>query len=183
VLASLGNNELKMKLKSKPVKEMKKTTKKTAPTSTTVAAAAASKPAGRVSVAGKSVAAPVVSKPVTTAAPVAPKAATLTAAAKSVATTVPVVNKPSSPKSTSTTTIEARIDVGFGNQLFVRGQGEGLSWDRGVPLQCVDSQTWRLVVPAKDKLQIKLLINDSVWAKGEDVVVTPGKRVELVPAF
>jgi hypothetical protein len=80
-------------------------------------------------------------------------------------------------------TIEAKIDVGFGNRLFLRGQGEGLSWDRGTPLECVDSQTWRLVVPSKDKLQFKLLINDNVWAKGEDVVVTPGKRVELVPAF
>lgn len=80
-------------------------------------------------------------------------------------------------------TIEAKIDVGFGNRLFLRGHGEGLSWDRGTPLECVDSQTWRLIVPAKDKLQFKLLINDSVWAKGEDVVVPPGKRVELVPAF
>jgi hypothetical protein len=84
---------------------------------------------------------------------------------------------------TSPITIEARIDVGFGNRLFLRGQGEGLSWDRGTPLECVDSQTWRLIVPSKDKLQFKLLINDSVWAKGEDVVATPGKRVELVPAF
>ena len=84
---------------------------------------------------------------------------------------------------TTPITIEAKIDVGFGNRLFLRGQGEGLSWDRGTPLECVDSQTWRLIVASKDKLQFKLLINDSVWAKGEDVVVTPGKRVELVPAF
>ena len=84
---------------------------------------------------------------------------------------------------TSPITIEAKIDVGFGNRLFLRGQGEGLSWDRGTPLECVDSQTWRLIVPSKDKLQFKLLINDSVWAKGEDVVATPGKHVEVVPAF
>jgi hypothetical protein len=87
------------------------------------------------------------------------------------------------PGRASNTTIEAKIDVGFGNRLFLRGQGEGLSWDHGIPLECVDSQTWRLIVPAKDKLQFKLLINDCVWAKGEDVVVPPGKRVELVPAF
>ncbi|MBP9903112.1 MAG: hypothetical protein KBH45_16755, partial [Verrucomicrobia bacterium] len=89
----------------------------------------------------------------------------------------------SSVTAASPITIEAKIDVGFGNNLFVRGQGSGLSWDHGIPLECVDSQTWRLIVPAKDKVQFKLLINDSVWAKGEDVVVTPGKRVELVPAF
>ena len=122
-----------------PVKEMKKTTKKSAPT---VAAAAS------LSVA-----------------------------------TVPAVRQSAGPARASNPTIEAKIDVGFGNRLFLRGQGEGLSWDHGIPLECVDSQTWRLIVPAKDKLQFKLLINDSVWAKGEDVVVTPGKRVEIVPAF
>lgn len=100
-----------------------------------------------------------------------------TATAPTAPTSVPA------PLKTAPITIEARIDVGFGNQLFLRGQGEGLSWDRGTPLECVDSQTWRLILPSKDKLQFKLLINDSLWAKGEDVVATPGKRVELIPAF
>jgi hypothetical protein len=81
------------------------------------------------------------------------------------------------------TVIEAKIDVGFGNQLYLRGQGAGLSWDRGIPLECVDSKKWRLTVPVEDKLLFKLLLNDSVWAKGEDVVVTPGQRVEITPAF
>lgn len=80
-------------------------------------------------------------------------------------------------------TIEAKIDIGFGNNLFVRGQGAGLSWERGTPLENVDSKTWRLTVPAKDKVQFKLLINDSVWAQGEDLVATPGKKVEVTPAF
>jgi hypothetical protein len=80
-------------------------------------------------------------------------------------------------------TIEAKIDVGFGNNLFVRGQGGGLSWDRGLPLENVDSKTWRLTVPTKDEVQFKLLINDTVWAKGEDLVAPPGKKVEVSPAF
>jgi len=108
--------------------------------------------------------------------------ATVPAPSKFSATT-PAVSQRAGPARASSTTIEAKIDVGFGNRLFLRGQGEGLSWDHGIPLECVDSQTWRLIVPAKDKLQFKLLINDNVWAKGEDVVVPPGKRVKLVPAF
>ena len=80
-------------------------------------------------------------------------------------------------------TIEAKIDVGFGNNLFVRGQGEGLSWERGIPLENVDPKTWRLTVPAKDKVQFKLLINDAVWCKGEDLIAAPGKKVEVTPAF
>src|ERR1043166_9073279 len=75
------------------------------------------------------------------------------------------------------TTIEAKIDVGFGNNLFLRGQGAGLSWERGTPLACVDAKTWRWAAPVTDKLTFKLLLNDKVWAQGEDVMVTPGKRL------
>lgn len=81
------------------------------------------------------------------------------------------------------TTIEAKIDVGFGNNLYVRGEGAGLSWDHGTPLKCVDPQTWQLSVEAKDPLKFKLLLNDAVWMAGDDIVAAPGKRVEITPAF
>ena len=81
------------------------------------------------------------------------------------------------------TVIEAKIDVGFGNNLFVRGQGAGLSWERGTPLTCVGPDTWRWTAEATDRLKFKLLLNDRVWANGEDVVVPPGKQVEVKPAF
>jgi hypothetical protein len=84
---------------------------------------------------------------------------------------------------TANTTIEAKIDVGFGNQLFARGQGAGLSWERGTPLACVDSKTWRLQVPATDKLTFKLLLNDAVWSQGEDLTAAPGSRVQVTPKF
>ena len=83
----------------------------------------------------------------------------------------------------STTIIEAKVDVGFGNNLFVRGQGAGLSWQQGKPLTCVDGTTWRWTAEARETFQFKLLLNDRVWARGEDVVATPGKRVEIKPAF
>ena len=41
------------------------------------------------------------------------------------------------------TTIEVKLDVGFGNAVFLRGQGGGLTWEHGVPLSCVDGKTWR----------------------------------------
>lgn len=83
----------------------------------------------------------------------------------------------------SVTTIEAKIDVGYGNNLFVRGEGPGLSWDKGTPLKCVDSTTWQWAAEAGSPLKCKLLLNDSVWMSGEDLVVPPGKRVEVKPAF
>jgi hypothetical protein len=104
-------------------------------------------------------------------------------AKKSAAPAIPtsVVTSPAPGK--AMTTIEARADVGFGNNLFVRGQGAGLSWDRGTPLRCLDGQTWRWSAPAEHKLTFKLLLNDAVWAKGADIVAAPGSRVEVSPAF
>ncbi|MGO8930142.1 MAG: hypothetical protein ACLQU3_25005 [Limisphaerales bacterium] len=80
--------------------------------------------------------------------------------------------------------VEAKINVGLGNHLFIRGQGDGLSWFEGVPLNCVDATTWVWSTRhAKEKVVFKLLLNDQVWAKGEDVVVEAGRKIEVVPFF
>jgi hypothetical protein len=80
-------------------------------------------------------------------------------------------------------TIEARIDVGFGNALYLRGEGLGLSWTQGVPLTCVDGKTWKWTGEATEQLKFKLLLNDQVWSQGEDLVATPGQKLEISPAF
>jgi hypothetical protein len=82
-----------------------------------------------------------------------------------------------------TVTIEAKIDVGFGNTLYLRGEGPGLNWNQGIPLTCVDDSTWKWSGPAAEALRFKLLLNDSVWSKGEDLVAAPGDKVEVAPAF
>lgn len=104
------------------------------------------------------------------------------AARRAVTTTTPRNNAVGETKR-PVTTIEAKVDVGFGNNLFVRGEGAGLSWEHGVPLKCVDPQTWQFSIPANDKLKFKLLLNDTVWAKGEDLVASPGQRIQIAPAF
>jgi hypothetical protein len=103
-------------------------------------------------------------------------------APKAPAATIPD-GKLAKPTRALPTTIEAHIDVGFGNQLYVRGQGPGLSWERGVPLKNVDPNTWQWSAAATDKLTFKLLINDSVWAQGADVTAAPGQKVEITPSF
>jgi hypothetical protein len=82
-----------------------------------------------------------------------------------------------------TVTIEAKVDVGFGNTLYLRGEGHGLSWNRGIPLTCVNGSTWKWSGEADDKMKFKLLINDAIWAKGEDLVAAPGDKIEIAPAF
>ncbi len=81
------------------------------------------------------------------------------------------------------TTIEVKRDVGFGNAIFMRGQGNGLTWERGLPLICVDSQTWRWSGLAKDPITFKLLINDKIWSSGSDLMVKPGQKLEVAPEF
>src|SRR6266513_3145258 len=77
------------------------------------------------------------------------KAATKKAAVKVIATR-PV-----------TTTIAAKIDIGFGNALYIRGEGPGLSWDRGVRMDCVTNDEWQLSLPESARpVTFKLLIND-----------------------
>jgi hypothetical protein len=90
---------------------------------------------------------------------------------------------PAAPTATKTVTIEARIDVGFGNRLYLRGEGTGLSWSRGIPLTCVEPSTWKWSGEAGDAVKFKLLLNDAVWCQGEDLVARPGQQVRLTPAF
>jgi len=111
--------------------------------------------------------------------------------AKAVAETPAPVTKTASPEAkqasggatSKSVTIEAKIDVGFGNTLYLRGEGQGLSWNQGIPLTCVDGATWKWTGEAKDQLKFKLLLNDAVWCQGEDLVAAPGQKLEISPAF
>ena len=122
--------------------------------------------------------APVAAAPIVTKSPVvAPVAASKPAKAAPVAEAKPVA------KASRSATIEAKIDVGFGNTLYLRGEGKGLNWNQGIPLTNVDGSTWQWSGEADEKLKVKLLLNDAVWAKGEDLVVAPGQKLQIAPAF
>ena len=57
-------------------------------------------------------------------------------------------------------------------------------WDKGLPLSCIDGSAWVWSTrQVKGKVVFKLLLNDQVWAKGEDVVVEAGRKIEVVPVF
>lgn len=76
-----------------------------------------------------------------------------------------------------------KVDVGYGNTLFLRGQGAGLTWEHGQPLVCVDGKTWRWSGEAKDPITFKILINDQIWSAGSDLTVAPGQKLEIAPEF
>ena len=92
--------------------------------------------------------------------------------------------KKSAKKSSSrkaATRVVARVDVGFGNAVFIRGEGAGLSWTKGVELECVSPVEW--AVELKGGATYKLLLNDELWAEGENGSVASGATDVTSPEF
>jgi hypothetical protein len=100
------------------------------------------------------------------------------------AATSPASPAPVTRPRAAAVTISAKIDVGFGNALFVRGSGAGLTWSKGTPLVCVAVDTWRVVLPVADNpFAFKFLLNDAEWSTGKDYLAGPGDTVTVTPAF
>jgi len=123
---------------------------------------------------------------------VAPTPTAIAAAAKTAAkkvmpkkkAPVAVAATPVRRSAPAATKIIALIDVGFGNTLYVRGEGPGLSWDKGVPLDCVIDDQWTFALKGVTKpVVFKLLINDLSWSAGEDYSVKPGESLTVTPTF
>ncbi|MDX2187492.1 MAG: hypothetical protein SFV32_11210 [Opitutaceae bacterium] len=124
-------------------------------------------------------------------APAKKKASVIPAASEVV---TPVVAAPAAPapapvakapaKAVVVTTITAQIDVGFGNALYLRGEGPGLSWEKGVLMDCVADDRWIFTLTdAERPVVFKFLLNDITWSTGEDYVAAPGASTAFTPAF
>ena len=112
-----------------------------------------------------------------------PKVAIAAAAVSAVKGLAPVVIAPK-PNTMVATTIIAQIDIGFGNILYIRGNGGGLSWDQGLAMENATADQWRITLGKTTKpVTFKFLVNDLTWSAGEDYVVEPGSTVTLVPTF
>ena len=121
-------------------------------------------------------------KPAVTAAKRPAVAAVKAAAPKAAAASAPGVKAPA--KKAAGTVITALVDVGFGNTLYVRGEGAGLSWDSGIPLASVADNQWEIALPAASSpIVYKFLINDFNWSVGEDFQSNSGSSVTVTPAF
>ena len=82
------------------------------------------------------------------------------------------------------TTIVARLDIGFGNALYLRGEGGGLGWDRGVLMSWVEGNFWRAVLEGTEaQVLFKFLVNDLTWNSGPNLSVAAGATLSVVPEF
>ena len=155
--------------------------KKSAAKTTTAPAAPA--PAAKKPAVAKKSPAPKAPAPAAPAAPAKAQKVKKTPAAPAVKAPKAQPKAKSKPATVSTT-IVAAIDIGFGNHLTLRGEGPGLSWEAGVPLECVADDRWSITLPeSAQPIVCKFLLNDTTWCAGEDYTVLPGSTVILSPTF
>lgn len=82
------------------------------------------------------------------------------------------------------TFISAQIDIGFGNHLTLRGEGPGLSWDKGIVMDNVGHSLWTASIKgATLPVVFKVLVNDLTWNTGADYTVAPGQSITVYPTF
>jgi hypothetical protein len=74
--------------------------------------------------------------------------------------------------------------IGIGNKLYLRGEGPGLSWDKGVPLQFVSIGRWRWETGDADAaVTCKVYKNDKIEAPLGTLTLAPGTEQEVTAAF
>lgn len=75
--------------------------------------------------------------------------------------------------------------IGIGNRLFIRGDGPGLGWDKGVPLQFISIGKWRWETnDATAPVKFKLYKNDETECTALGVqTLDPGHQQEVTASF
>ncbi len=80
--------------------------------------------------------------------------------------------------------IVARVNVGWGHAVYLRGDGGSLNWEVGTPLICLTDDQW-VWSYAEDRAprEIKFLRNDTDWALGGNHGVIMKKLLVFTPQF
>ena len=94
--------------------------------------------------------------------------------------------EPKKPESSSggTTSVVANVMIGIGNKPFLRGEGAGLSWDEGVPMNFIEIGKWAWTPTRKNaSLTVQVYRNDEEPDKGGKIEVKSGQEIEITPEF
>lgn len=96
----------------------------------------------------------------------------------------PAAEVESSTSSDGATRLLATAYIGIGNKLFIRGDGPGLSWDHGVPMQFVSIGKWGWSThDATGPVRCKLYKNDDLASLAGEVVLEAGRHTEVTALF
>jgi hypothetical protein len=80
--------------------------------------------------------------------------------------------------------VTIKYDVGFGNNLYIRGQGADLSWSKGIALKNTRANEWEWETTSTfTKCEFKILINDENYETGPNHIITYGSTVQYTPHF
>ncbi|HEU5077745.1 MAG TPA: hypothetical protein VFT72_00935 [Opitutaceae bacterium] len=94
-------------------------------------------------------------------------------------------DEPAALSSDGITRLLVTAYIGIGNKLFIRGDGPGLSWDRGTPLQFVSIGKWRWETgEAAGPVHLKLFKNDAVECTSlGEVELEAGHQLQVTANF
>jgi hypothetical protein len=82
-----------------------------------------------------------------------------------------------------TTQIIVKCDAGWGNKLFIRGNGPGMSWEKGIELRNIDKDTWVFETQTDLHFEYKVRFNDKVWETGCNHKIGSKKKQKIRPSF
>lgn len=90
-----------------------------------------------------------------------------------------------SPKKNQTKTkIIVQFDAGFSNELYIRGSGADLKWNKGQKLINVKSDEWVWESNASfSPCEFKILLNDHTYENGENHPLNEGATIRYTPKF
>ncbi len=80
--------------------------------------------------------------------------------------------------------VTVKYDVGFKNTLYIRGNGAGLSWEKGRVMRNTGTDTWvwESEAPVRE-CEFKVLINDQIYEEGANRRLMQVKVVQYSPTF
>jgi hypothetical protein len=86
--------------------------------------------------------------------------------------------------STGTTSVVANVMIGIGNKPYLRGEGPGLSWEEGVPMNFIEIGKWAWSPSRKNaSLTVQLYRNDDDPDQSGKIEVKAGEKIEITPDF
>ena len=96
----------------------------------------------------------------------------------------PKIENEEKSKNSDLTSVIANVMIGIGNKPYLRGEGPGLSWDEGVPMNFIEIGKWAWSPSRKNaSLTIQVYRNDEDPDTSGKFEVKPGEKFELTPKF
>lgn len=84
----------------------------------------------------------------------------------------------------SEASLVATAYIGIGNKLYLRGEGPGLSWERGVPMEFLAIGKWGWKASeGTDSVTCRIYRNDDTPMLDADLVIAAGEKKEVTPRF